>query len=300
MTDEEDAIVSLLIEVLGDYGLHYQSKGQISFNCPVCDDDRNKYNLEINYISGVYKCWSCGDTENTHGTLNKLFNKYGNKSHKKLYGVLRPESIVIKNKTTKKLTLPENFTKFSESNPIYPIRRQAYNYLTSRGINDDIIKKYNIGFCDKGTHSGRIVVPSYDKKGNLNYYVARSWDTKTKFKYKNPEAEKDKIIFNERLINWNEDIYLVEGVFDGFFLDNSIPMLGKHMSDLLFEKIYDKSNGNIIIALDGDAFNNALRLYRQLNGGRLYDKIKIVKLPEDKDVCDLRGDINEYYIEIKD
>jgi DNA primase len=300
MVDEKEAIVDLLMEVLGDYGLHYENKGQISFNCPVCDDGRNKHNLEINYINGVYKCWSCGDSEDTHGSLTKLFTKYGNKSHKKLYGILRPESIVPVKKKYQKMVLPESYTKFSDSNPIYPVRRQAYNYLKSRGITDEIIEKYNIGFCDQGSHSGRIIVPSYDKKGNLNYYIARSWDPRTKFKYKNPEAEKDKIIFNERLIDWKKDIYLVEGVFDGFFLENSIPMLGKHMSELLFEKLYDKSEGDIIIALDGDAFDNALKLYRQLNGGRLYEKIKIVKLPQDKDVCDLGGKIEEYFIEIKD
>ena len=69
---------------------------------------------------------------------------------------------------------------------------------------------------------------SYDKEGELNYYIARSWDLKSRAKYKNPEAEKDKIIFNESLIDWNKDIYLVEGVFDSFFLDNSVAMLGKH------------------------------------------------------------------------
>ena len=183
---------------------------------------------------------------------------------------------------------------------MYPVRRQAYNYLKNRGITDEIIKKYNIGFCDRGSHTGRIVVPSYDGDGELNYYVARSWDTKSKFKYKNPEAEKDKIIFNERLIDWDKDIYLVEGVFDGFFLDNSIPMLGKHMSEILFEKIYTKAKGDIIIALDGDAWDNAIKLYRELNGGELYERIKIVHLPMDQDVCDLRGNINEYFVKLKD
>ena len=38
--------------------------------------------------------------------------------------------------------------------------------------------------------------------------------------YKEEEVlEKDKIIFNEHLINWEEDIYLVEGVFDMFFVE---------------------------------------------------------------------------------
>jgi DNA primase len=118
-------------------------------------------------------------------------------------------------------------------------------------------------------------------------------------KYKNPEAEKDKIIFWENLIDWNRDVFLVEGVFDGLFLDNSIPMLGKHMSELLFETIYKKAKGDVIICLDGDAWENAVKLYHELNGGGLYDKIKILKLPLDQDVCDLKGQIDNYYVEIK-
>ena len=49
---------------------------------------------------------------------------------------------------------------------------------------------------------------------------------------------------------------------------------------------------------DGDAYDNAVKLYHELNGGVLYGRIKIVKLPKDKDVCDLKGDIKEYYIDL--
>ena len=76
-------------------------------------------------------------------------------------------------------------------------------------------------------------------------------------------------------------------------------MLGKHMSELLFGELYSKAKKKIIIALDGDAYENALKLYHELNGGDLYGKIKIVKLPKDNDVCDLKGQIDEYYITIR-
>jgi hypothetical protein len=76
-------------------------------------------------------------------------------------------------------------------------------------------------------------------------------------------------------------------------------MLGKKMSKLLFETLYNKAEANIIICTDGDAWTDGLKLYHELNGGRLYNKIKIIKLPNDKDVCDLRGQIEEYYYEIK-
>jgi DNA primase len=294
MEDEIQILLNLLEEILGDPKKANNSTHQYSYNCPVCDDGRGKGNFEINLEKSVYHCWSCGDTEGTHGPLGKLFDVYGTKKQKKLYLLVRPEEIKIKEKKLKKLKLPEGFTQFKNSNPIYPIFKQAKNYLISRGITDQIIEKYNIGFCDKGEYSGRIIVPSFDFNNQLNYFVARSWGN-TKLKYKNPDLEKDKIIFNEHLIDWDNDIYLVEGVFDAFFLPNPIPMLGKHLSQYLFETLYTKANKDIIICLDGDAWTNATKLYHELNGGSLYDRIKIVKLPKDKDVCDLKGDIKNFY-----
>jgi DNA primase len=298
--DENEALVELLEEVLGDHGLHYPNRGQISFNCPVCDDGRNKHNLEVNYVNNVYKCWACGDYEGTHGSLGKIFDKYGNRKQKKLYQVLKPETVVKREKKKKALKLPDGFTLFKDASPVYPVRRQAINYLHNRGISDYMIEKYQIGFCDVGDHGGRIIIPSYDKSGELNYYIARSWNPMSRAKYKNPEAEKDKIIFWESIIDWSKDIYLVEGAFDGLFVDNSIPMLGKHMSQLLFETIYTKAKGDVIICLDADAWENSVKLYHELNGGELWGRIKLVRLPNESDIADLRGEIkDEYYHIIK-
>jgi len=299
MSDDKEILLDILCEILGDPEKVYDSKLQYGYNCPECGVDERKGNLEVSLEKHLFHCWACGDVNNMQGPLGKLLDLYGTKQHKKIYNLLKPENHKPKEKRVDKLKLPESFTLFKDSTLIYPVRRQAYNYLTSRGITDEMIEKYSIGFCDKGSYKGRIVVPSYDLKGELNYYIARSWDPKSRAKYKNPEAEKDKIIFNEHLINWDEDIFLVEGVFDGFFLPNSIPMLGKHMSSLLFDSLYLKSKGNVTIALDGDAWKDSVRLYEELNGGELYGRIKLLKLPQDKDVCDLKGQIDNYYYKMK-
>ena len=304
MSDEVDVLIELLEDVLGDHKQHYGSKGQISFDCPVCAEEKGletgdgKGNLEINYSRHVYKCWACSETNGTHGPLGKLFDKYGTKKQKKVYELIKPEELKKEEVWRPKLRLPEGFTKFSDSNPIFIPHREAMNYLTSRGITNEIIERFGVGYTVKGDFAFRIVVPSYNKEGQLNYFVARAWANK-KMKYKNPAVPKDEIIFNESLINWEKDVYLVEGAFDSFFLENSIVMLGKVMSKLLFETLYNKAKGNIIIVLDGDAWDNGLKLYHELNGGTLYNRIKIVKLPLDKDVCDLKGQIEEYYYEIK-
>jgi len=60
------------------------------------------------------------------------------------------------------------------------------------------------------------------------------------------------------------------------------------MSELLFETIYKKAKANVIICLDGDAWENAVKLYHELNGGDLYDKIKILKLLYYNKIMDLK------------
>ena len=303
MTDEIEVLVELLRDVLGHEKQHYESKGQISFDCPVCaaekglDKGDGKGNLEINYSKHVYKCWSCAETLGTQGPLGKLFDKHATKAQKKVYNLIKPEELKQQENKKPKLKLPEGYTTFEDSNPRFIPHIEAYKYLQSRGITDEIIKKYKIGYTVTGDFAYRIIVPSFNKEGVLNYFVARAW-VKSRLKYKNPTAEKDQIIFNEGLIDWDKDIHICEGAFDSFFLDNSIVMLGKKMSDLLFSTIYEKANGNIIICLDEDAWTDALKLYHTLNGGRLYNRIKIIKPPKNMDVADLRGQIDEYYCEI--
>lgn len=303
MSDENEAVIELLTDILGEPKQHYDSKGQMSFDCPVCAmekglDQDGKGNLEVNYFRGVYKCWACAETNGTQGPLGKLIEQFGNKNQKKVYDLIRPKDQDRKERPKTYVRLPEGYTKFKDSNIRFIPHREAINYLYSRGITDDIIEKYDIGYTVSGDYAYRIIVPSYDLEDRLNYFVGRAWVPK-KMKYKNPNVPKDEIIFNESRINWEENVYLCEGVFDAFFLPNPIPMLGKILSNNLFEKLYERCQGEIHICLDGDAWEDALKLYHNLNGGKFYNKVKILKLPKDRDVCDLRGQINEYYHEIK-
>jgi DNA primase len=300
MTEEIEVLLELIEDVLDKPKKVYDSKHQYGYDCPNCmnikglDKGDNKGNLEINLNKFVFHCWGCG----VSGPLGRLFDDYGTKKQKKVYELIKPEELKQKEKNKVRLRLPEGFTQFKDSNPRFIPHIEAYRYLQSRGITDDIIERFKIGYTAVGDYAYRIVVPSYNTENTLNYFVARSFVPK-KMKYKNPPVPKDEIIFGENNIDWKKDVYLCEGVFDSFFLTNPIVMLGKKMSKLLFETLYNKAEANIIICTDGDAWTDALKLYHELNGGRLYNKIKIIKLPKDKDVCDLRGQIDEYYYEIK-
>ena len=90
MTEEVELLVELLTDVLGKPHQHYESKAQISFDCPVCMQEKGlekgdgKGNLEVNYSRHVYKCWACEETNGTHGPLGKLFDQFGTKKQKKV------------------------------------------------------------------------------------------------------------------------------------------------------------------------------------------------------------------------
>jgi DNA primase len=300
------AVVDILEDILGEHRLHNDYKGQISFDCPVCshdikglDEGDGKGNLEINYKRGVFKCWVCAETHDTYGSLYKLLKKYGNTKQLKKYLLLKPEDDGEQPKRTFiQVRLPKEFVPFKDASlglKMTPHYKQAFNYLQKRNITDLMIQMYNIGFCYTGHYEHRIIIPSYDSENRLNYFIARSYLNNTKMKYKNPEVDKESLIWNEHLINWDEPVYIVEGAFDSIFLPNSIPMLGKFMTQNLFNKLYDNAK-KIVIVLDPDAWEDAFRLYHKLNCGKLMGKLWIVKLDGDKDIADLKGDLSGYEI----
>jgi DNA primase len=296
-------IVEILEDILGECHSHNDYSGQISFDCPVCsydikglDKGDGKGNLEVNYKQEVYKCWSCSDTHYTRGPLLKLIKQFGSEKQLKKYKILRPDEITDEGKKVyKKVELPKEFIPFRTASLGLKMThhyKYAYNYLRNRNVTDEMIQKFNIGFCYEGFYANRIIIPSYDDNYDLNYFTARSYESKPMLKYRNPEAEKEVIIYNEYLIDWKIPIFLVEGPFDSIFVPNSIPMLGKVLSEHLFKKLYEKAT-EIVIVLDGDAYASAVKIYNKLNGGRLFGKIWITRLPEDKDIADLQGVIND-------
>jgi DNA primase len=300
------AVVDILEDILGEHRLHNDYRGQISFDCPVCshdikglDDGDGKGNLEVNYKRGVYKCWVCAETHDTYGSLYKLLKKYGNAKQLKKYLLLKPEDDGEQPKRTFiQVRLPKEFVSFKDASlglKMTPQYKQAFNYIQKRNITDLMVQMYNIGFCYTGHYEHRIIIPSYDSENRLNYFIARSYLNNTKMKYKNPEVDKESLIWNEHLINWNDPVYIVEGAFDYIFLPNSIPMLGKFMTQNLFNKLYDNAK-KVVIVLDPDAWEDAFRLYHKLNCGKLMGKLWIVKLDGDKDIADLKGDLSGYEI----
>ena len=112
------------------------------------------------------------------------------------------------------------------------------HYLKKRGISIFDIIRYRIGYAETGPYSGKIIIPSYDSEGQLNYFVSRAFYENDSYKHKNPKVSKDIIGF-DMLINWNEPIILCEGAFDAITIKrNAIPLFGKQINPKSSDKNY--------------------------------------------------------------
>ena len=228
-------------------------------HCPFCHHHKKK--LQVNLDTQQWHCWVCNSKGRSISSLLRKLNvdKRDLDRLHKIYGdepAYSPtEEYVIK------LQLPKEFKQlhFKPSGLFNPIYNKAVHYLTQRGITDSEIVKYNIGYCEDGLYSGRIIIPSYDESGELNYFIARSFYEDEKMKYKNPPVNRDVIVF-ENQINWNEPITLVEGAFDAFSVKrNVIPLLGKFLLSKLKNKIFEKGVKEITIMLDSDAIEDSTK-----------------------------------------
>ena len=311
--DFEQNVISILTDVLGEPKRSYTSSGGwIEYNCPCCADELGhqdgKYNLAVT-LEGLYgHCWKCGYS----GKLSTIIRKYGSaddlgeyKNELSMYKESRLFSLtgglsdsVDELDQVEEITLPEGF-RLIEKDYIdkdtgkFFHKNDAIQYLEKRGVDEFLVKKFNIGFCSYGSsiYSHRIVIPSYDMYGELNYWVARDYTGKNKWKILNPKVDKKAIVFNEYFINWYEPITLVEGPFDHIVVPNSIPLLGSAFDDesMAYKTIMSRVHAPVNIMLDNDAVNKAYRMYKFLNSA-MPGNVRIVECPDGYDPSDYHRD----------
>lgn len=257
----EKMLLTLLESVLGKG--RSTARNNAAFSCPFCHHSKPKLEIQLHTNEkkeNPWHCWACG----TKGkTILLLFKKIKAPQHKiqDLNSLIKPgtkQEIV-----THTLSLPKEFIPLHNINSLDNITtieaKHAFKFLKQRGINENDILKYNIGFCADGNYAHRIVVPSYDECGNLNYFSTRTYRPDEPQKYKNPPAGRN-IIGWEYYINWNVPLILVEGIFDALTIKrNVIPLFGKNISEELMKKIVGSQVQKIYIALDNDALKEAIK-----------------------------------------
>jgi len=271
-----ELLVSLVNSVLG-IGKR-TSKGNQSYNCPFCNHHKPK--LEINFTDNKngdnpWHCWAC---DKKGRKLRSLFKqiKVGSEHFSQLSKLVKSGYEVEEIQTEEKiLELPKEFKNIIGNKNI--ISRHARAYLKKRNISEDDILKYNMGYCEYGPYADRIVIPSYNSKGILNYFTSRTFKEDTFQTYKNPDTSRNIIPF-EMFINWDLPVILCEGPFDAIAIKrNVIPLLGKNIQSNLMKKLVSSKVKKIYIALDTDAIKQALKFCEELlNEGK---EVYLVELP---------------------
>jgi len=252
----------LLAGLEGVLGKSYKrARDNYAFKCPSCNHRKPKLeiNLKTNHKGeNPWECWVCGQEGMRGRTVHSLLKKINtpkNQAVEVLQYVKKTKTHQYKQDNI--LELPKGFTPLYKATTTSVLANKYKKYLYDRGLNDNDIIKYNIGYCRTGKYQERVIIPSYSQSNTINYFVAR-YAGSAYIKYKNPQVDKD-IIFFENLINWSKPIIICEGVFDAMAIKrNAIPVLGKKIPNSLKLKIIQSDVEDIYIALDQDALKVAI------------------------------------------
>ena len=281
MQEKARLVLGLLHSVLGRS--KPSTKGNHAFHCPFCKHHKPK--LEIDPTTGFYNCWTCEPAtkgRNLVSLLKKLHADSAQISEMRSY--FPDGKGEDQHKTYQVVTLPKEFQPLSKASTKLSYR-QAKAYVSKRGISELDIVKYNIGYCESGKYPNSIIVPSYDKNGQLNYFISRSFEKDPGRKYNAPSCNKNELIGLEYYINWKVPVILCEGIFDAIALKrNAVPLFGKTIPKSLMMKLVESDVKTVYLALDNDALKEALNYSHQLlNLGK---DVYLIEL-EGKDPSDL-------------
>ena len=266
----------------------YSARDEHLFFCPFCKHHKPK--LSVNIEKNVFKCWVCDIRGKNNYYLVKRFGSFDQQQEwlqiTNEVDIRDFELFIsgshVEHKVKQEIDLPSEYKPLWGTS--YLSTQRPINYLKNRGIPSSKILEWKIGYCTEGEYKDRIIVPSFDEDGSVNYFVSRTFANDWK-KYKNPPVSKD-VVFNELLIDWEEPIVLVEGVFDAVHEPNMIPILGSTLDEKteLFQKVA-ANQPMVYIALDPDArFKESKIISNLLEYGLEVWKIKV---PKGKDLGEI-------------
>jgi DNA primase len=254
-------VLGLLHNVLGKS--KPSTKGNHAFHCPFCKHHKPK--LEIDPKTGFYHCWTCEPATKGRNLVSLLKKVQATSTQiTEMRSYFPGGKGEIDDKQYEVVELPKEFVSLVKPSTKLTYR-QAKSYVTSRGMTDTDIIKYNIGYCETGKYKNSIIVPSYDARGRINYFISRSFERDPGRKYNAPSCNKNELVGLEYFINWKVPVILCEGIFDAIALKrNAIPLFGKSIPKALMMKLVQSDVKTVYLALDKDALKEALKYAQQL------------------------------------
>ena len=315
-------------QVLLDYNIEMTERGeQLQGFCPLPGHGGKKQSpsFSVNIKKGIFQCFGCGAKGNVIDLVCFLegwdkndagqFRKAAMLLHERYLVGTPPVQSSSPNKIekTEKHQVEDTRPRVTNEPLNFTLKNLDSNhyYLHDRGLDDEVIEHFGLGYCSKGMMNGRIAIPLHDRAGKLVGYAGRFVDEKKinedNPRYKFPgEREKDGTVyeFKKSLFVYNgfriqeplADLLVVEGFFGLFALwqqgyKNVVVLMGSacsaEQSRLLIDLV--QADGRLWIFTDGDNAGNrcAQEIFMQVSPQR---SVRRIVLAENKQPDDLTPD----------
>jgi len=265
--------LSELVDLCGDYKNSAGSE-EYSFCCPKCGDTR--YRLFINIEKRTYICFNEGckidlpEDKKYAPTITDL------------------KSLMMKSKDGEvkvhEIAYPEYIIEPSDDVAYKPY----WDYLYKRNLKITDIIDYRIMFGRKGSVlENRVIFPVY-YNSLLVYYQARAIDSREPRYIGSEVGETNKkswFLVNYDVAKTYEEVIICEGFLNAIFAGkNAVACLGKFISNIQFDLLI-KTWNKFTIALDKDAYENALSLHKRLT--RHGKEARLINFKDNRDIADL-------------
>ncbi|MFC1478078.1 DNA primase [Candidatus Margulisiibacteriota bacterium] len=225
----------------------------------------------VNPQKNIWHCFGCGEGGNVYTFLMKINNSSFIDVVEDIaerVGVTLPQSSYDKAQKEKYAYLYSQLEKEYQAymrNLSQPAGEQTRNYLNKRGINEDIIKQFQLGYATAGRFRERLIFPIFDVRGRCLAFGGRIMsDTKKIAKYINsaesPVYTKGNHLYGlnvaKAAIQKQDQVIVVEGYMDAiacrqFGLDNTAAVLGTALT-VNQARLLARFTKNIVLAFDSD------------------------------------------------
>jgi len=270
-------------------GTHFLAK------CVLCGDSKKskskkRFNLDFNRGSPIYHCFNCGKSGSFLELYSELKGLSINDSKKELF-LYNPGYLIQRLSNRKKEKVIKeiqyvNHNYIKDKCISMDDKQDGYIYkqylLVLNGFYEErkIPREYKLFICIEGDYKNRIIIPIYDRYGDIIYFQGRSIPGSNILpKYKNPTIEKSHIILNKHIFDKEKYIIVTEGIIDALMIGNQgTTCLGVSIIDIFIEKLKNLTNKGIIIALDNDE-DGIKFLNKILNSSKYCRELKYFLMP---------------------
>lgn len=279
--------VTSIVDVIGSY-ITLEKKGKNYFGlCPFHDD--HSPSMSVSDDKKIYTCFVCGNT----GNVFQFVQNYENVSFLEAVKIVAEKNGIDVNVDLKTNTKYDKFynaydlaVKYYQNNIKTSEGKKALEYLHKRGLNDDLIKEFDIGYANKTNDTlskllinkgytekelidigisnkgntiydlfrDRIIFPIHDSRGHVVAFSGRIYENVDAAKYVNTKEtvifKKGEILFNyHRAINEakkKKKLILVEGYMDAI-------------------RVYAEGIKNVCATMGTALTNDHVKLLKKLN-----------------------------------